>query len=390
MLNFEFWNGTKLYFGKGVEERAGELVKENAKSVLVCYYGTPSTIELVENTFKSLDENGIEYKKLSGIKPNPELAKVYEGINLVRENDLEFILAIGGGSIIDTAKAIAAGAPYEGDVWDLYDKQLGFQDAIPLGVILTFPAAGSESSNGSVITNEDTQQKLAIIDNCLRPVFALLDPELTYKLPAFQTFCGIADIMSHVMERYFSATKNTDLTDKLCEAVLRSVKHNALLLLNDPADYNARAEIMLASTIAHNDLLGVGRTQDWASHNMGMVISGIYNSTHGATLSVITPAWAKYIYKNNIARFAQFATRVFDIEYDFNAPENTALEGILALESFFKRIGIPTTLEELGIPDDSNFEEMADKYEQGGTAGDIVKIQGEDFINILKLARAGN
>jgi len=387
MLNFEFWNGTKLYFGKGTEARAGELVKNYASKALVCCYGTKSTIGVVENTLKQLEENGVEYKTLSGIKPNPELAKVNEGIDLVRDNDLGFILAIGGGSVVDTAKAIAAGVYYEGDVWDLYAKKAGFEKALPTGVLLSFPAAGSESSNGSVITNEETHQKLAIVDDCLRPAFAILNPELTFTLPAYQTFCGVVDIMSHVMERYFSSTTYTDLTDKLCEAVLRSVIKNALLLLDSPADYNARAEIMLASTIAHNDLLGVGRTQDWGSHNIGMVISGIYGSTHGATLSVITPAWAKYIYKHNVDRFAQFAVRVFDIEYDFMDPENTAMEGIIALEAFFKRIGIPTELEELGITDDSRFDEMADLYELGGFAGDIVQIKKDDFVNILKLAR---
>lgn len=389
MLDFEFWNGTKLYFGKGVEMKAGALVKETANRALVCSYGDADTSGVVENVLKTLDENGVEYVGLSGIKPNPELAKAEEGVRLVRENGLEFILAIGGGSIIDTAKAIAAGVFYEGDLWDLYGEKLEFKRALPTGVVLTFPATGSESSNGSVLTNEKTHRKMAIIDDCLRPVFALLDPELTYTLPPYQTFCGIADIMSHVMERYFSNTKYTDLTDRMCEAVLKTVIHNALILLEAPGDYNARAEIMLASTIAHNDLLGVGRTQDWGSHYIGMELSAAYDSTHGATLSVITPAWAKYVYRENLDRFVQFAVRVFDINYDFMDPSNTAMEGILALEAFFRRLGIPTTLEELGVKDGSRFDEMGDKYVQGGLYGDIKRLEREDFINILKMAMAG-
>ncbi|MDR0583542.1 MAG: iron-containing alcohol dehydrogenase, partial [Treponema sp.] len=321
------------------------------------------------------------------IKPNPELSKVYEGINLVREKQPAFVLAIGGGSVIDTAKAIAAGVPYGKDVWDLYTRKGTFHSALPTGALVTIPASGSESSNGSVITNEKTKQKLAIIDDCLRPVFAILNPELTFSLPPYQTFCGIVDIMSHVLERYFSRTTHTDLTDRMCEALLKTVIHNAQLLPENPKDYNARAEIMLASTIAHGDLLGAGRTQDWGSHYIGMELSAIYGSTHGATLSVITPAWAKYVHKEYPARFIQFAVRVFGIDYDFMDPINTAMEGIIALEDFFKRLGVPTVLEEIGVTDDSKFEEMADKYLSIGPYGDIKKLTKEDFINILKLAR---
>jgi alcohol dehydrogenase YqhD (iron-dependent ADH family) len=386
MLNFEFQNQTKLYFGRGMDDRVGELIRPVADNILVCCGGS-STANIVNKVLSVLDKEGIKYMRLSGIKPNPELSKVYEGIDLVNKNQLRFVLAVGGGSVIDTAKAVAAGVPYGKDVWDLYSRKETFHSAMPTGVVVTIPAAGSENSNGSVITNEKTKEKLAILDDCLRPVFAILNPELTYSLPPYQTFCGIVDIMSHVMERYFSRTRHTDLTDRMCEALLKTVIHNAPLLLENPKDYNARAEIILASTIAHGDLLGVGRTQDWGSHYIGMELSAIYDTTHGATLSVITPAWAKYVYKEYPERFIQFAIRVFDIDYDFMDPINTAMEGIAALETFFKRLGVPTILEEIGVTDDSKFEEMADKYMNIGPYGDIKKLTKEDFINILKLAR---
>jgi alcohol dehydrogenase YqhD (iron-dependent ADH family) len=387
MLNFEYQNQTKLYFGRSVNDRVAELVLPIADNILVCCGGS-GTASIVDKILAKLRKESIKYTCLSGIRPNPELLKVYEGIKLVQENRLGFVLAVGGGSVIDTAKAIAAGVPYGKDVWDLYAKKGIFHSALPIGVVVTIPASGSESSNGSVITNEKTKQKLAIIDDCLRPVFALLNPELTFSLPPYQTFCGIVDIMSHVMERYFSRTTYTDLTDRMCEALLKTIIHNAQLLLENSKDYNARAEIMLASTIAHGDLLGVGRTQDWGSHYIGMELSAIYNSTHGATLSVITPAWAKYVHKEYPTRFIQFAVRVFDIDYDFMDPINTAMEGIRALETFFKHLGVPTVLEEIGVTDDSRFEEMADKYLSTGPYGDIKKLTKEDFINILKLARS--
>jgi alcohol dehydrogenase YqhD (iron-dependent ADH family) len=386
MLNFEFQNQTKLYFGSGMDDRVGELVRPVADNILLCSGGS-GTAGIVNKVLSVLDREGIKYTCLPGIKPNPELSKVYEGIDLVNKNKLGFVLAVGGGSVIDTAKAVAAGVLYGKDVWDLYSKKGDFHSALPTGVVVTIPAAGSESSNGSVITNEKTRQKLAIIDDCLRPVFAILNPELTFSLPPYQTFCGIVDMMSHVMERYFSRTTHTDLTDRMCEGVLKTIIHNALLLLENPADYNARAEIMLASTIAHGDLLGVGRTQDWGSHYIGMELSAIYNTTHGATLSVITPAWAKYVYREYPEKFIQFAMRVFGIDYDFMDPANTAREGITALEAFFRRLGVPTTLEEIGVVDDSRFEEMADKYLSIGPYGDIKRLTKEDFINILKLAQ---
>lgn len=385
MLNFRFQNKTEIIFGRDTHKQVGEETAKYGKKVLICSYGEAFEEKLMQTIRESLSCSGVQYLQLAGIKPNPEETKIYEGIELCKSNDIAFILAVGGGSVIDTAKAIAAGVKYDGDFWDLYLGE-AFSDALPTGVVVTFPATGSESSNGSVVTNNSTGYKLAIIDNCLRPQFAILNPELTYTLPPFQTFCGVVDIMSHVMERYFSNTIKTDLTDRLSEGIIRTVIRNALIVLENPYDYDARAEIMWASTLAHNDLIGMGRTQDWASHMIGMEVSAIYNATHGATLSVLTPAWAKYVYKSNLSRFVQFAMRIFDVEYDIDNPERTALEGIYRMEAFFKRIGAPTSMQEMGINTTKRYEEMAKKAVEKGPLGDIKKLEANDIHSILMLA----
>ena len=387
MEDFIFQNATKIIFGKGTENSVGEEVKCHSSKILLVHYGDEYIKKsgLLEKVTGSLKAAGVEYIELTGIKPNPVLGPVREGIRICRENGINFILALGGGSVIDTVKAIAAGVPYDGDVWDLFLRKAAFCKAVPMGVIVTIPATGSESSNGAVVTNEDTHYKLDILDLSLRPRFAILNPELTYTLPAYQTFCGAADIMSHVMERYFTTVDNVDLTDRLCEATLKTVIRNARILLHDPKNYNARAEIMWASTIAHNDLLSTGRIGDWASHMMGMEISAIYDSTHGATLTVITPAWAEYVHKYKLDRFVQFAMRVWDVEYDFDVPERTALEGIKRMKAFFREIGLPVSLKELGI-DNSRLEEMAEKCTGRGPVGGIKKLDKGDVLNILKLA----
>lgn len=385
MLDFRFQNKTEIIFGKDTENHVGEEVAKYAKKVLIVSYGQSFEEKLMDRVRASLDDQGIEYLELKGIKPNPEETKVYEGIDIVKKNNIAFILAVGGGSVIDTAKAIGIGAMVDGDFWDFFSGK-PFTETIPVGVILTFPATGSEASSGAVISNQKMHAKRAVGSDLIRPKFAILNPELTYTLPAFQTFCGVADMMSHVMERYFSNTKKTDLTDRLCEAILKSIMRNALILMEDPQDYDARAEIMWASTLAHNDLVGTGRSQDWASHMIGHELSAMYDSTHGATLSVITPAWARYVYKENLSRFVQFAMRVFDIEYDIDDEEWTALEGIRSLSQFFKRLNIPTTMKELGISTDEKYKEMAEKACQIGPLGDIKKLTVEDVVQIYKLA----
>lgn len=388
MLNFTFHNDTELIFGKGTEAQTGYKIKQYGKKVLVCSYGDADTTGIVQKIYAILAASGVEYAELSKIKPNPEIASVYEGIRLVKEQKLDFILAVGGGSIIDTAKAIAAGVMYSGDVWDLYTHKSEFSQAMPTGVILTYPATGSESSNGSVITNQALGMKLAIVHNCLRPRFAIMNPEFTLTLPKYHTFCGAADIMSHVFERYFSRTEHTDLTDRISEAIVRTVIRNSLILLENPADYDARSEIMFAGTLAHNDLVGMGRTQDWASHMISMEIGALYDATHGAALAVITPWWMRYVYENHLTRFIQFAMRIMDVEYDIDDPKRTALEGIYRLEAFFRRLGLPTTLKEIGITSNDRFAEIARKYVQDyGVFGEIKALNEIDVVNILNMAR---
>lgn len=387
MENFIFHNPTKVIFGKGTDATVGAEVISYGGPVLLAHSGGDHLKQsgVYQRVISSLKESNLEFIELVGIKPNPLLDKVTEGIRMCRENNIKFILALGGGSVVDTAKAIAAGVPYSGDVWNLFTGKASFNEALPVGVILTIPAAGSESSNGAVITNEHSGYKLAIIDEVLRPKFAILNPELTYSLPAYQTFCGIADIMSHVMERYFTKVKHVDLTDRLCEAVLTTVIRNARILLSDPEDYHARAEIMWSSTIAHNDLLTSGRAGDWGSHMIGMEISALYNSTHGATLSAVTPSWMRYVYKEELDRFIQFAIRVWNVEYDFDAPERTALMGIKCLEDFFREIGLPVSLGELGL-DNKRFDEMACKCTERGPVGNIKAMNQNDILNILNSA----
>lgn len=386
MENFVFQNTTKIIFGKGTENNVGNEVKKLGKNILL-HYGGGSIKEtgLYNKVVNSLKEAGLNFIELGGVQPNPRLSLVYEGIELCRENDIDFILAVGGGSVIDSAKAIAIGVPYQGDVWDFYTGKAQVEEALPIGVVLTIAAAGSESSPGSVITKEEGELKRDCLSDLIRPKFAILNPELTYTLPEEQTLYGAADIMAHLMERYFTQTKDVDFTDRLLEGALKTIIKNLPIVLKDPQNYGARAQIMWAGTVAHGDLLGTGRIGDWASHNIEHELSGIYDVAHGAGLAVIFPAWMKYVYKENIARFAQFAVRVWDVEADFNNLEEVALEGIRRIENFFKSVGLPVTLGELGIPEDK-LELMAEKCTERGPVGNFKKLFKEDVLKIYRLA----
>lgn len=389
MENFNFICPTKIIFGKGTENRVGEETKKYSKKVLFVY-GSVSIKKtgLYDKVVKSLSENNVEYIELSGVKPNPRLSLVYEGINKCRENDIDFILAVGGGSVIDTAKAIAVGVLYDGDVWDFFLGKAEIKKALPVGVILTLAATGSEASDSAVITNEDGWYKKGIHSDLIRPQFAIMNPELLYTLPAYQTAAGAADIMAHIMERYFTNVKNVDLTDRLCEATLKTVINNVPKLIEDPTDYDARAEVMWAGTIAHNGLLDTGRIGDWASHRIEHELSAIYDIAHGAGLAIIFPAWMKYVYKHDLDRFVQFAVKVWDVDLTYTDREAIALEGIKRLENFFRSIGLPVTLKDANIPYDK-FAEMANKCTSNGTAtvGQFVKLGKEDIINIYNIAR---
>lgn len=389
MDNFIFQNPTKIIFGKDVENQVGEETIQYSKKILLHYGGgSIKQTGLYDKVVSSLKKEGIEYIELSGVKPNPRLSLVREGIKICRENDINFILAIGGGSVIDSAKAIAFGVPYDGDVWDLFLGKDVVKKALPLATILTIPAAGSEASTGCVITNEDGGFKRAVNSEYIYPRFSMLNPELAFTLPKYQVACGSADILAHLMERYFTNTQNVELMDRLIESTMKTVINNVQIVLVEATNYDAWAEIMWAGTVAHNNLLNTGRVGDWGSHDIEHELSGIYDVAHGAGLATVFPAWMKYVYNHDIQRFVQFAVRVWNVENSFWSPERTALEGIRRLENFLKSIGMPTVLGELGIPD-SRLEEMADKCTNGDTStvGNFIKLGKKDVFNILKLAK---
>jgi len=388
MDNFTFRNPTKIIFGKSTENQVGEEVSKYSKKVLLHYGGgTIKKTGLYDRITSSLKEAGIDYVELAGVKPNPRLSLVQEGIKLCRENEISFILAVGGGSVIDSAKAISIGVPYSGDVWDFYLGKTDIEKALPIGTILTIPAAGSESSTGSVITNEDGFYKRAVNSELIYPKFSILNPELTFTLPKYQVACGAADIMSHLMERYFTNSQHVELMDRLIEATMKTVINNVTTVLEQADNYDAWAEIMWSGTVAHNNLFNTGRVGDWGSHDIEHELSGIYDVAHGAGLAVVFPAWMKYVYKHDINRFAQFAVRVWNVENSFFTPEKTAIEGIKRLENFFKSIGLPVNLKELGVTND-RLEEMASKATKSDTStvGNFIKLGKNDVYTILKLA----
>ncbi len=382
MENFTYHCPTKIIFGKGTESRVGQEIKE--KKILLHYGGgSIKKSGLYEKVVASLKENGVEFVELSGVVPNPRLSLVNEGIELCRKEEIRFILAVGGGSVIDSAKAIAVGVPYSGDVWDFFDKKAQIEEALPVGVVLTIPAAGSEASSASVITNEKKTRKLSIQSNLLRPVFAIMNPELTFTLPKFQTACGIADMMTHICERYFTNTHSVDLTDELCEGTLRSIIENSRAVMKNPKDCDARANLMWASTLAHNGILGTGREEDWASHKIEHEVSAFYDVTHGAGLAAIVPAWMEFVHKHDTERFARFAREVWDVEAERRA--EAALEASVQMKAFFKEIGLPTTLREWKV-DNQKFSEMAKACTSRGSVGNFVKLNSHDIEKIYEMA----
>lgn len=387
MENFVFQNTTKIIFGRDSEKNVGIETKKYSNKILL-HYGSGSIKKygLYEKIIKYLKEEGIEAIELPGAEPNPKISLVREGIKICRENSINFILAIGGGSVIDSAKAISIGIPYNGDVWEFFERKANAKSAVPIGIVLTIPGSGSESSNVTVITNEEKLIKRGYHNQTLLPKFAILNPELSFTLPPYQTASGAADIMAHTMERYFTQTKKADLTDRLCESNLITVIENTPLVLANPEDYDVQAEIMWASSIAHNGLLGTGRIEDWGSHKLAHELSSYYGVIHGAALAIIFPAWMKYVYKQNIERFVQFAVRVLSVDACFGSHEQIILEGIRRLESFYKKIGLPITLKELDI-NSEKFDEMATKCVIFGSIGNFMKLNKDDVINIYKLAR---
>ncbi len=352
MLDFNFCRPTDFLFGRNTEDQAGEMCAKHGGTRVLIHYGGGSAIRsgLIGRVEASLDKAGIHHTRLGGVKPNPRAELVYEGIELCRKEGLDMVLAVGGGSVIDSAKAICNGVPYDGDFWDFYMGGKIPSKHLPLGTIPTIAAAGSEGSNSSVINK--------VVDGVVRKkgsnfqqnvaTFSIMDPQLQVTLPPYQTACGCCDIMCHVMERYFTNTTDVELTDEMCESVLRAMAGLIPRVLEDPNDYQVRANIMWASMIAHNNILGVDRQQDWGSHHLEMELSAMYDCAHGAGLSVVMPAWMDCVMDHDVRRFAQFATRVFGVEADYAHPERAAKAGIAALRALWGSMGLPLNFEELG------------------------------------------
>ena len=392
MLNFDFYAPTRIVFGKDREKEIGELLKPYAKKVLLHYGGgSIQRSGLYDAVTASLETSGIEFITLGGVMPNPRLSKVREGIDLCKRENIDLVLAVGGGSVIDSAKAIAMGVYYDGDIWDAYEGRASIEQAMPVAVILTIPAAGSESSEGSVISHEEKGLKRAFNNRHLRPLLAIMNPELFFTLPPEQLGYGVADMMSHVFERYFTNTTHTDLTDGLCEATLKTLMKNALLAKENMTDYNAWSELGFGGAIAHNGLLGMGRAQDWACHQMEHELSALYDVPHGAGLAVVTPGWMQYVYKENINMFVQFAVNVMGVEGSYRDPEAIALEGIARLQEFFAKMGLPQTMRDLGIGED-RLEEMAKRatkiaFGTEAPLGGFKKLYWQDVLEIYRLVK---
>jgi alcohol dehydrogenase YqhD (iron-dependent ADH family) len=387
MNNFNFYSPTFFVFGKGRETEAGKYVKRFGGTKVLIHFGGGSVLRsgLLDRVKASLSDENISFVELGGVIPNPRSGLVYEGIELCKRENIDFILAVGGGSVIDSAKAIALGALYDGDFWDFYQGK-EVEKALPVATILTISAAGSEGSTGSVVTHETGMLKRAANSDALRPVFSILNPELTCTLPAFQTACGATDMMAHVLERYFTNTKDVEITDHLCEAVLLTVIKEAPKVLANPNDYEARANIMWAGMVAHNDICGVGREQDWSTHQIEHELSALYDVAHGAGLAVMFPAWMKHVMHHDVMRFAQFAVRVWGCEMDFQNPENTAKQGIAKFEQFLTSVGMPIRFSELGAKAE-DIQAMLKVLGLGTqTMGSFVKFTEDDVKKIYELA----
>ena len=389
MDNFMFYSPTCFVFGKDAENQAGALVRRFGGTRVLIHYGGGSAVRsgLIDRVQASLKAEGLPCFLLGGVKPNPRSGLVYEGISLCRKENIDFILAVGGGSSIDSAKAIAAGTVYDGDFWDFYSGKR-IEQALPVGTVLTIAAAGSEGSPDSVITREDGMFKRGASGDAIRPKFSILNPALTQTLPAFQTAAGITDIMAHLYERYLTNTKEVEVTDRLIEALLLTMIHEGPRVIANPDNYEARANIMWAGMMAHNNSCGVGRSQDWNSHNIEHELSALYDCAHGAGLAVTMPAVFAYVMKHDVMRFAQVAVRVWGCQMDFANPESTAREGIKKLQQFFISIGMPRNFAELGAKEEDIPVLVKSLCRGDGRQGSIsgfVTLNEDDCANIYRL-----
>ena len=389
MNDFNYYTPTRYVFGRGVESQTGELTRWMGASRVLLVYGMGSVVRsgLLDRVKASLDAAGVEYLELGGVLPNPTDDRVYEGIEICRRENLTALVAVGGGSAIDTAKAIACGVPYEGDFWDFYAGKKIVEEALPVGVVLTIPAAGSEGSGNSVITKLDGLHKISLrTDSALRPKFAVMNPELTFTLPPYQTASGIADMMAHIFERYFTNTPETEVTDRVAEGVLKAIITEAPRVMAEPENYDARANIMWCGTLAHNGICGTGRQEDWVSHFMEHELSAVYGVTHGAGLAVMTPAWMTFMATHNPSKGAQFARRVMDVVNDDDT--QAALEGIARLRAFYASLGLPITLAQLGI-ENPDFDLLVHKLHEnkGEIIGGYYRFTATETRQIYELAQ---
>ena len=389
MENFSFYSPTYFAFGKDAEMQAGKLVKQFGGSKVLIHFGGGSVVRsgLLDRVKSSLADAGVPFVELGGVKPNPRSGLVYEGIDLCKKEGVDFILAVGGGSTIDSAKAIAAGVVYDGDFWDFYSGK-PITKALPVGTVLTIAAAGSEGSPDSVITKEEGMFKRGASGNAIRPKFSILNPALTQTLPAYQTAAGATDIMAHLYERYLTNSKEVEVTDRLIEALLLTMVHETPRVIADPNNYDARANIMWAGMMAHNNSCGVGRSQDWNSHNIEHELSALYDCAHGAGLAVTMPAVFRYVMDHNVMRFAQVAVRVWGCQMDFEHPEVTALAGIQAFQNFLISIGMPKNFEELGAKEE-DIPKLVEVLCRGdgrtGSISGFVTLNEEDCTKIYQM-----
>ncbi len=388
MENFTFYAPTYFVFGTESENQAGKYIKKFGGTRVLIHYGKNSVIKsgLLQRVKDSLEKENIYYQELGGVMPNPRSGLVYQGIELCKKEKIDFVLAVGGGSVIDSSKAIAAGSLYENDFWDFYQGK-EVETALPIGTVLTISAAGSEGSGNSVITHEDGMLKRGAIGDSLRPKFSILNPELTTTLPAYQTSCGVTDILAHLYERYLTNSTDVEVTDRMIEGLMLTIINEGLKVVKDPNNYQVRANIMWAGMMAHNNSCGVGRSQDWASHKIEHELSALYDCAHGAGLAVTMPAVMKYNMNHNIMRFAQVACRVWGCQMDFEHPENTAEAGIASLQNFLVEIGMPKTLHELGGKQE-DIQELAHKAcggDSNSIVGGFVSLTEKDIVNIYQL-----
>lgn len=393
MRDFNYYAPTEVVFGKQSEEQVAHLVKKYGGSKVLVHYGGQSAKRsgLLDKICNLLQKEGIDYVMLGGVVPNPRLSLAQQGIELCRNESVDFILAVGGGSVIDSSKCIAYGVGFEGNVWDIYLGKATPTTMLPVAAVLTIPAAGSEMSESSVITNEDGDVKLGYSNNLSRPKFAIMNPERTFTLPPYQTAAGVTDMMMHTMERYFTKDDDMDLTTDLAEAALRSMKDAIFAVLKNPEDYRYRAQIMWGGSLMHNGLTGCGVSDDWATHQLEHELSGMFDVTHGAGLAAVWPSWARYVMYENLSRFVRFAVNVMGVPNDFTDPETTALKGIEAMERFYHAIDMPINIKELIGREitDGEIKEMVRKCSRDNThtCGCLKVLKAEDMEAIYQMAK---